>query len=320
MMDINIGYSCNEAYVPHTGISMLSLFENNKEIENITVYLFSKDITDASIKLLNDIANEYGRHFVEIPLNSILYDLNVKETERHIITVYAKLFFSRVEEIDKIIYLDSDTIINNGLKEMWSINLQDNYVAGVETYTVKVKTQLGLSKYDKFINDGVVILNLSKLRSENMAVIFLEYINKHKGAPPLLSEGTINVICREKIVSIHPKFNLMSGFFSIHGRKYYKSKNLGDYYSDKVISEAIQNPVVIHYLAAFFNRPWDKNCSHPLRESYLKYKAMSPWREVPLTDKKLNLKLRFVSLLIDILPDIIFIFIRKIFSFFKPKS
>ncbi|MBD3614985.1 MAG: hypothetical protein HUJ22_00330 [Gracilimonas sp.] len=304
----------------YTGISMISMFENNKDVEDLTVYLFSKNITDTSIQQLSDIANEYGRKFVNIPLSTILYDLNVKETERHIITVYAKLFFSRIDEIEKIIYLDSDTIVNSSLREMWSIDLRNNLVAGVETFSVKVKNELGLTKGDKFINDGVVVLNLKKLRSENMEQNFLQFINQYKGAPPFLSEGTINVVCKGQIKTIHPKFNLMSGLLTIQNRSYYKSENLGGYYNDATINEAIRNPVVIHYLAAFFNRPWDKNCRHPLKNIYLKYKEMSPWCEVPLTDKKLKLRLRLIGFMIDNLPDQIFVLLRRISSFIKTKN
>ena len=47
---MNIAYSCNDYYVPQTGISMISLFENNKEVDDICVYLISKDISKENVE------------------------------------------------------------------------------------------------------------------------------------------------------------------------------------------------------------------------------------------------------------------------------
>ena len=42
---MNIAYSCDNAYVEQTGISLISVFENNKDEKEIVVYLISKGIT-----------------------------------------------------------------------------------------------------------------------------------------------------------------------------------------------------------------------------------------------------------------------------------
>ena len=41
---MNIVYSSSDAYAVCTGISMYSLFENNKEEETLDVYILSTDI------------------------------------------------------------------------------------------------------------------------------------------------------------------------------------------------------------------------------------------------------------------------------------
>ena len=42
-MKLNILYGCDDNYAPYTGISMTSLFENNRDIEEITVYFAAMD-------------------------------------------------------------------------------------------------------------------------------------------------------------------------------------------------------------------------------------------------------------------------------------
>ena len=36
--ELNVLYQFDDKYAPYAGISMLSLYENNKEIENLNVY------------------------------------------------------------------------------------------------------------------------------------------------------------------------------------------------------------------------------------------------------------------------------------------
>ena len=54
------------------------------------------------------------------------------------------------------------------------------------------------------------------------------------------------------------------------------------------LEEAIKNPFVIHYTDEFFNRPWFKNCTHPLRHLYIKYLSLTPWKGCELQHKELT--------------------------------
>lgn len=307
MSKLNIAYSCNEAYVQHTGISMLSLFENNKAFDNISIYFIAKSVSDESIKKLHDLAKQYNREFIVIPFEYLSKELKINTLGRHIETVYAKLFFGQLKEIDKILYIDSDTVINDSLKELWDIDISDYLVAGVDTYTVSAKEELGLTKNDKFINDGVVLMNLDQIRKQKVEEKFLEAIKKFNGNPPVLSEGIINLVCKGQILSLHPKFNLLSGFF------WYKKNPfslMNNYYSKEIIEEAKKTPVIIHYLSAFYNRPWNKYCTHPLKNKYIYYKNRSIWKNTPLQTSKLNFRLRTIKTLYKVFPSFFLDFIR----------
>jgi lipopolysaccharide biosynthesis glycosyltransferase len=159
-MTISIAYSFDEAYIHHSGISILSLLENNRDIQNITIYIIHKDVRQSSLDLLISLINQYGRNYKIISFYDICIGLEISSIGRHIATIYSKLFFGRIEGIDKILYLDSDIIVNSSLKEFWETNLEENCVAGVATPTVSEKKRLNLLKSDCFINDGVVLINL----------------------------------------------------------------------------------------------------------------------------------------------------------------
>ena len=58
---MNIAYSCDNAYIEQTGISLISVFENNKEEKEIKVYLISKGISNENIEKLDSLCKSYKR-------------------------------------------------------------------------------------------------------------------------------------------------------------------------------------------------------------------------------------------------------------------
>ena len=304
---MNIAYSCDEAYIHHTGISILSLLENNKEFKEINIYFIEKNVSKKSIASIEKLIYSYQRSLICIPFHELCSELKINALGRHIETVYSKLFFSGIPNIDKILYIDSDTIINDSLIDFWNIDLEENLVAGVETYSVEAKPKLNLNKKDRFINDGIVLINLKEFRKQNIKQKFINCINSYHGNPPVLSEGVINKVCKNRIKVIHPKYNLMSGLITY---KHNPFLDLDKFYKKKCIHEAIKKPVIIHYLSGFYNRPWDVNCTHPMKEKYLYYKSISYWKDIPLQNKKMNLRLRTIKFLYQYIPNISLEYIR----------
>ena len=49
------------------------------------------------------------------------------------------------------------------------------------------------------------------------------------------------------------------------------------------IDEAIQHPVIVHYTGGDHQaRPWHEGCWSYRKDEYLRYKALSPWKDTPL--------------------------------------
>ena len=117
-MKVNVAYACNDAYIMHTGISIISLLENNKDIEEICIYFIDMGISEKSKIDLEEIADKYSRQLIIIPFSDWEGDLPVDSTGRHIKSVYAKIFFGRIPDIDRILYIDSDTIVADSIRKL----------------------------------------------------------------------------------------------------------------------------------------------------------------------------------------------------------
>lgn len=309
---LKVAYSCNDGYIMQTGISLISLLENNKEFDEITIYLVSKGISSNNIEILRNICRKYNRKLEVVEFDEIAYDLNIDQTGRHIATVYTKIFFSRIDGLDKVFYIDSDTIVPRSLKELWEIDLDGYWMGMIETNTGNVaKNKLGMKPDSAFYNDGVALCNVDYCRKNNLIEKCIEEIAKFNGNPPVLSEGIINKVCEGKILSISPRYNMMAGVYQlIKLRPEYLARKLS--YSKEELISSFNNPVVIHYLSGFYNRPWNKGCTHPLRHEFIKYKSLSLWKDEPLKDSPLPKRLKIIGFLLTILGPDNFERLRKI--------
>ena len=311
---MNIAYSCDNAYIEQTGISLISVFENNKDEKEIVVYLISKGITKENIEILDSICKSYNRGLIVVKFEDICFDLPPCSVGRHLETIYAKVFFSRIAGLKKVLYLDSDIVVVGSLKPLWETNLKDKYMAVVETTNKKGKKTLGISPLSPFFNDGMALVNVSYCKENNLIKRAIEVINEFNGNPPVLSEGVLNKICGEKVRYVSQKYNLISGnlYFGLNDMDYLYEQL---HYDKEDLIQSCENPVCIHYIAGFYNRPWCKKCTHPFKNHYLHYKSLSPWKDSVLQDKQLSFRIKVAGFAYKVFGCRFIDRVRKVTSF-----
>lgn len=302
-MSLNIAYSSDDNYAQHLGVSMLSLFENNKKFKSITVYIIENNISNINKSKLIDIAKQYNRKIVFIDFKNYEKELNLNMESYISISSYARLFLSEIINDDKVIYLDCDSIVNNSLEELWNLDISEYYVAGVEdTVGEHTKKKIGLNIDDKYINAGMLLINLKKWREENIKAKFIDFINYYNGNVFHHDQGTINGVMRGKILILHPKYNLMTIFITMSIDEIMKYYKLNKYYSEDIINEAKIDSVFIHYTPAFVNRPWVKGSKHPFKRLYEEYLEKSPWKGEPKCIDNRSKGEKFIAFLFNNLP------------------
>ncbi len=281
-----VAYSCDDHYAKYLGISMLSLLQTNRENVQIQVFILDCGIMDTNRKKLEDIASEYvcSLHFVS--MEKVVAGLDLRMGIRKMpVASYARLFLSTVipELYDRIIYLDCDTIIRAPLNDFWNTNLDGYMVAGVQdtidSFFVK---KIGLKLDEYYINAGILLINLAGWRENHMEEQFINFIQKFDGNVPFHDQGTINGVCVKKKKIIPLRYNAISNIYSFSAKTIKRIYFLNSYYSQKELEEARKNPAIIHFTTGLVGRPWEENCSHPMKEEYLKIARISPWKDDPI--------------------------------------
>lgn len=320
-MNLQVAYSSDNNYAQHVGVSMLSLFENNKEFANVSIYILDNNISAGNKAKLLAIVEEYGRKVIFVEVAFLLEKLPLKIGNSIAISSYARLFLASVipDEADRIIYLDCDSIINGSLAELWQTDLDTCHIGGVADTVSQFSNNyaaIGLAQEDTYVNAGVLLIDLNKWRLDCIEQKLFDFIRQRNGKVCHHDQGTINGVLHNSCKILHPQYNAMSVFFSMTRKQMIKYYNMIHYYSAKELKEAVNKPVIIHYTPGFVGRPWIKGCIHPMGNLYMNYFKMSPWRNEPLQKDSRGLNERIVMFLYNKLPFELAHFLCKMASGF----
>lgn len=319
MDNYEIVYAADDNFAPVLGTSLVSLFENNKDI-NINVTIFDSGISKNNKNKIEEIFDKYHRN---LPRWIVPVDLENKigvklDIARGSLAVYSRLFLKDFfdDDVDKVLYIDSDTIIASSIKKLWNINLGEKIIAATkDAFSKFYRKNIELKENDAMINAGVFLINLPEWKRQGVEREFLEYICQKNGKVQLNDQGVLNHVLNNKVYFLSPSYNLLSLYYDYSYKEMEEYRKPVNFYSNSEIKNAKNNPIIIHYTSAFNTvRPWYQNSTHPLKMVWKGYYDKSPWKNVPLKiEKKKGIK-RILFSIYNILPKQISLRIASIFQ------
>lgn len=285
---MHIVYCTDTNYIMPIGVAMISVCENNKD-ENITFHIFITDmeatneVIDTKTAKLKEVANKYNQT-IEI----YHFDFEKLRVFGHTqfghisIAALVRLYIADLlpDTIDRVMYMDGDTLVNDKLRPLWETEMAADcpLAAVVDANGTSALTHYALKTpvNTPYINSGVLLINLSCWRQEKSSATLISVAKEKLDTFPYIDQDLINYVFGDRIKLLPIKYNFQTIF--IFSPEFYWMVDCQ--YVDEIRSLIKEkNPVIIHYITA--NKPWkDEWC--PLREIWNKYKALSPWKDVPV--------------------------------------
>ena len=95
-----------------------------------------------------------------------------------VVTFYRIILGELIKNVDKIIYLDGDTLIYGDISVMYQLNMDNLYFRGIrEILSEDYKPEIDGSR---FICAGVMLMNLKLIREEHLFDTFKKYYLKNR--------------------------------------------------------------------------------------------------------------------------------------------
>lgn len=286
---MNVIYSSSDSFAPIAGVAITSLLVNNKDADELNIYLIDNDISEENKRNFTEIVSSFNRSITFIPRPDINKRAGLQiDVGRWNISTFYRLFLCTIlpDDVDRCIFLDSDTIVRHSLKELWEMDLEGKVVGAIDDCRKDYyKIDLGLSPDNTYTNNGVMLIDLKSWREMDIEEDFLQYIIAHNGNITYVDQGVLNGVLGKKnlVKVIHTKFNVMTIFFDFNYKDLIKLRKPETHLSEQEYNEAVSDPYVVHFTSCFMSgsRPWNEKNNHPYRPEYLKYKEMSPWKNTP---------------------------------------
>lgn len=267
MDNISICFCINDKYAQYLGVVLTSILLNNKK-ETFKFYVLSSDISEENKNILNTLKKKYKNFeifYIYIDKNRFKnFKINIDYIS--IETYYRYILADVIPKEDKVLYLDVDLIVNNDLKDLWNININDYYCAAVKDLnfdTEKYKKCIGMSDNEEYINAGVILFNLRKLREDNIAEKYFKNNEIYKDKIKYQDQDVINITLSNKIKIIDSIYNFTRND---------KTKNRND-------------AVIIHFVGA--KKPWKSLSFNKLKQLYYYYYIRSPYLKINSFNKLL---------------------------------
>lgn len=272
-MKINIAIGTDGNYVRQACVLMQSIMDNADGFHEYAFFvLLDNTVSTESRKLFLDFSEKYDNcqmNFIQMQDQIIAPYIG---RLRHLTqATYYRLLLPDLLKEEKCIYLDTDIIVCGDIAEIYNTPMDNYVVAGVKAPNYHLLAdqgkeymeKTGLPSMDQYINAGVLLLDLDKLRKENFTQKALPLIHK---ANPTEDQDIINLVCYDKIKHLPFKYNVPVAY---HLEK--RAGIAGKVFPQEEWEEGFQNPAIIHFCGPlkpweYFNVPfadkWWEACRH----------------------------------------------------------
>ncbi len=278
---MNIIYTLNDKFVPQVAAGITSVCENNKERKDITFYIVSSGISKSNKKELKKLVKIYNRKIEIIELEKLnnYFDFEF-DTNGWNPIVLSRLLIDKLipKKVDKILYLDGDTIVRRNLDDLYDIDL-GNKVLGMSiepTIDKKRIENLNMGDYP-YCNAGVLLIDMKNWKKNKAGERVIKFLADNNGRLFANDQDAINGSLKEEIMILSPKYN----FYNIYNQYSYsflkRIMKPNKYIDKEIFEDAKREPAIIHYLGE--ERPWRKGNTHKYRKDYKKYLNMTAWKD-----------------------------------------
>ena len=241
---IPVFFSIDDNYAPFLGVALNSAIKNSSSNRQYRAIVLYEQLNEENrIKLKSLETDNFAIDFVAMKdgLESITDRMsNRLRCDYFTLTIYFRLFIPTMfPEYDKAIYIDSDVVVTGDLAELYDTDLKDNLIAACRDLSVAdvpplaryMRDAVGV-EVDKYINSGVLLMNLKALRYEKFDTHFLNLLNTYHFDCIAPDQDYLNAICSGRIHYLDEVWDAMP-----NDRK-----------------EKLTNTRIIHY--NLFSKPW----------------------------------------------------------------
>lgn len=219
--EIPIFFTIDDNYAPFLSVALNSAIKNSSTLNRYKAIVLHQDLSDENKRRLKALETE---HFAVdfIPMQSGLESITDRMSNRlrcdyFTLTIYFRLFIATMfPQYNKGVYIDSDVVLTGDVAELYGIDIGDNLIGACADKSVVdvpelanyMENAVGVDRHE-YINSGVLLMNLKKLREVRFDEHFLNLLNTYHFDCIAPDQDYLNAICNGKIHYLDEQWDAM---------------------------------------------------------------------------------------------------------------
>jgi len=258
MENVSVALITDDNYVVPTIVAITSLQKNKKETTLYDTYVIGCNLSNENKTTLEKTGAKVIDNEVLLP--------EFENSHPHVsVAALSKFNLPNIfENLDKILYLDTDMIILKDLSQLFQIDLQEHYAAVVKDMAgTKLENCHKQVRNKHYFNSGMMLLNLRKMREDKIFEKLVDY-KLHQDRGHFMDQDCLNAIFAENVIYISPVYNWMAP-----NQTGFSKDEIKDFY-DLPQNLSLKNVAIVHLTNR--RKAWDYAdvWGHKLWNSYYK--------------------------------------------------
>lgn len=275
---INVAYVFDENFSDAALVSVLSCMENNHE--ELVFHLITFENNAHNLKYINEeIAlknHRFKNYLFDVTrLNWSLGRLGARNSSpvnaSFSNAAYLKIFIPELVQEDRVIFIDSDTLVGTCLRDLWENEIEGKMIAGVFNdgmpYFLKDEEDVFGYKSSDYVNTGVLLMDLNQLRQTKFVSKCQAAYKNYAAQIKFSDQDLINLALQTNKCLLHERFNTFA--------KFTENKEI----IDKKIG-SLKNSI-LHFIGDV--KPWQSWNIPPFCDLWMRYANLATTKKIELT-------------------------------------
>ena len=204
----------NDKYLPYLSVTLESIIKHSSREYFYDVYILHTGLDElGKIKITN--MGRGNLHVRELDVTSLVKSLPLYSKGHFSVEMYYRILIPELLwQYEKVLYLDSDTVLRTDAREFFSLDIGDAVVGAVrnpldEDMHRYVARQLKLSE-EEYFNSGMLVINTLAFKKADVKNKCFDILsNSRRLACP--DQDVLNLSCRGSCVYFGEEWNFQSG-------------------------------------------------------------------------------------------------------------
>jgi lipopolysaccharide biosynthesis glycosyltransferase len=281
---VHVATATNAAYLPWCATTLLSAMQSTSGRVVVAHVIVDDDVQardrDALVRMGESEHAEV--RFVEIDRQRLADLPAAVRNHGGAISCARFLLPEQLADVERVVYLDADTLVVDSLAPLVPTPLGP---AGLGAVCNVVDPgmrwhldRLPLQNAGRYLNSGVLLMDLARLRADGAADELLECVRRYAATLLWVDQDALNLVFGDGWTELHPRWNAQNSLWRW-------PELAADVLGADALRAATTAPAVLHFEGPSLAKPWHYLNSHPYRDRYRAVTAATPWGPVTPEDR-----------------------------------